>query len=119
MQRRCIDPTADLCEPTAVLIRGGSRYAFRDELEGGGVYVRLDDDGRVVELFLTKNGEEITPTDLRRLPLTRIRAEAQARPDLWFQAEQNPELGADLREAVTKAFPEGWPDRGWRGHASQ
>ncbi len=94
------------------LIRGGGGYAWTNDLEGGGeVFVRLDDQGRVIEVFLTKRGEEITPTDLRRLPLTRIRAQAMSRPDLWLPASQDPSLRADLYQEVSKAFWPRWIER--------
>jgi hypothetical protein len=115
MQRRCVVPTADFCEPTAVLIRGGGRWVASNELPGGGqVFVRLDDHDRVVELYLNKGGEEITPTDLRQLPLTRIRTEAASRPDLWMFAEMDPKSfkPVDLYAAMGEAFPQGWLDGG-------
>jgi hypothetical protein len=91
------------------LIRGGGGYAWTNDLEGGGeVFVRLDDQGRVIEVFLTKRGEEITPTDLRQLPLTRIRAQAMSRPDLWMAVSQDPALRADLYAEASRAFPFRW-----------
>ncbi len=91
------------------LIRGSGGYAWADDLEGGGeVFVRLDDEGRVVEVFLTKRGGEITPTDLRRLPLTRIRAQATSRPDLWAAVSQDPAPPVDLYAEASRAFPSGW-----------
>ncbi|WP_100501944.1 hypothetical protein [Geodermatophilus chilensis] len=91
------------------LIRGGDGYAWTNDLEDGGeVFVRLDDQGHVVEVFITKQGGEITPTDLRRLPLTRIRAQAASRPDLWLAVRQDPSLGADLYQEAIKAFPFRW-----------
>lgn len=90
-------------------LRGGSGWAYSDETDiDGEVYVRLDEEGRVVELYLTKNGAEITPVDLRRLPLVRMRAQARARPDLWFIAESDPDLQADVHAEVRRAFPPTW-----------
>lgn len=92
-----------------MFLRGGSSWAYTDEMEGGGeVYVRLDGEGRVVELYLTKSGDEITPADLRRLPLVRMRAQARARPDLWYMAESDPDLRADVHAEVRRAFPSTW-----------
>lgn len=92
-----------------MFLRGGNRWAYSDEVEGDGeVYVRLDDLGRVVELYMTKNGEEITPADLRRLPLVRMRAQARGRPDLWVMADSDPDLRADVHGEVRRAFPPSW-----------
>lgn len=97
-----------------MFLRGGGRWAFSDELDDDAeVYIRLDEQGRIVELYLTKNGAEITPADLRRVPLTRLRAEARGRPDTWLMMQSDPDLqGADVRAEVRRAFPWNWvPDK--------
>lgn len=91
-----------------MFLQGGSRWAYSDELKGAEVYVRFDDRGRIVELYLTKNGAEITPADLR-LPLTQLRAQGRGRPDIWHLMSQDPDRqGVDVRSAVRRAFPDEW-----------
>ena len=90
-----------------MLIRGSGGWVFFDELEtGGDLYTRLV-DGRIVEIYLTKNGEEVTPADLRRLPLSRVRAQALSRPDLLRAGELKPDP-PDVNATVRTAFPETW-----------
>ncbi len=90
-----------------MLLRGGGGWTYYNEVEPSGeLFVRLDDEGRVVELYMNRGGTEITGADLRGLRLDRIRALAQARPDLAAFALDWPT--PDVRGEALRAFPEGW-----------
>ncbi len=98
----------EACEPTPVtFIRGGDGWAYSDEIPGGGdLFVRFDDGGRAVELYLKKT-DEITPSDLRQIPLTAMRARHVSRPDFLMAFSYHSDLRADLRTAVEQAFLRG------------
>ncbi len=85
---------------------GGGGWVYSDDLEAGELFLRLDEQGRVVELYLTKNGAEIVPADLRGLPLSSIKARARSRPDLAAALQGQP--SADVYAALRSSFPETW-----------
>ncbi len=94
-----------------MFINGGGGWTYFDDVEAiGGVYARLDSEGRVVELYLHNNGGEITTAAVRRLPLHRLRAIAQSfrhqRPDLAAFAQDWPV--PDVLTEVKRAFPPTW-----------
>jgi hypothetical protein len=109
-------------------MRGANGWVFA-RVEGGVVFARLETDGRIVELYMRKGDGEITPTDLRRLPLTRLRALAATRPDLWlmaqqdfdYRAQEDPGVGehADPYEALKLHFPPTWVDGAATRHEAE
>ncbi len=91
-------------------IPGGGGWIYSDELEGGSsgeLAIRLDDSGRVVEMYLRKAEGEITREDLRRLPIAKVRARALSRPDL-IHALMVTHPAPDVYHTVKQAFPETW-----------
>jgi hypothetical protein len=91
--------------------RGAHGWTYTDDVEGGGeLFIRFDDRGRAVELYLTKTDGEISPTDLRRLPLTAMRSRVVGRGDiaLTISRSHGPEdKQVDLRTQVEGAFFDG------------
>lgn len=88
-----------------MVTRGGGGWIYSDDMEGSAeLYFRLDERGRVVELYVRTDGSAITEGDLRHLPLTRVRAEALSRPDLIMMMDQQP--APDVHAAIRSAFPE-------------
>jgi hypothetical protein len=73
----------------------------------GDLYLRLSAAG-VVEMYLDGAGREITPAQLRRLPLARLRAQAESRPDLLLgMSTLNGAPDPGIREQLASAFPDG------------
>lgn len=73
----------------------------------GTLYFRLSNDGRVTELFIDGGDHEITPAQLRRLPLARLKAQAKTRTDLWLgMSTLNGAPDPGIREQVERAFPD-------------
>lgn len=104
-----LTPTPLVCKPTLVFLHGGGDWCYSDEVPGGGeLYVRLDGEGRVVEVYLNRNGAEIKGADLRAIRLDRMRALSRQRPDLaQFALDWD---APDVHGEVKKAFPPGWID---------
>ncbi len=89
-------------------IPGGGGWVYSDELEAGGeLCIRLDPDGRVIELYLRKAKGEITLGDLKRLPISKVRARALSRPDLILAMMQTCPA-PDVYDVVKRAFPPTW-----------
>ncbi|WP_327633677.1 hypothetical protein OHB24_27200 [Kribbella sp. NBC_00482] len=87
---------------------------IEDRAFPGTIYIRLSATGEVVELYLDAESREITPAELRRLPLGRYRAQALRRPDLLvgmlglmpgMEAAPDPQI----RESVESAFEDKAP----------
>jgi hypothetical protein len=83
-----------------------------DPAVAGTLYLRLDPSGRITELYLDGGTREVTPVQIRRLPLGRLRATALTRPDLMGMGANAPDPG--VRERVESAFPDAasWAAKG-------
>src|SRR6266508_1546537 len=82
----------------------GSAGWVRINERGIDVYVRLDGEGRVMQMLIDGGGQEITAPFLRRLKLAQRRAEALSRPDLLEAMQDAPDPG--VLQVVRSAFPD-------------
>jgi hypothetical protein len=83
---------------------GWVRFAEEAGLAGFELHLRIDDRGRITDLYVDGGNREITAPLLRRLPLGRYRAQALTRPDLMIAMLDAPDPG--VRELVRSAYPD-------------
>lgn len=104
---RNTSPTAAGGPPLARAIRYGDAgwVHVRDDPAGvDALYLRFDAQGRIVEMYIDGEGNEITPAQVRRLHLLRYRAKALSRPDLLNMMLQGPD--PEIRTRLEEGFPD-------------
>lgn len=83
---------------------GWVRFDAGDAGTAGPVYARVNGAGRVVGLVVgAEGGSEITAGQLRRLPLARLAALVNARPDLLLAQSDAPD--PEVLERLDREFP--------------